>query len=42
MGRNLGEKILKIGGEITILVGNAKAKYIYSKFFQKYGKKYAN
>ena len=41
MERNLGEKMLKIGEEITILVGNPKTKYIYSKFFQKYGVKYA-
>ena len=38
---NLGERMLKIGGEITILDGNDKTKYIYSTFSQKYGKKYA-
>ena len=38
---NLGEKMFIIGGEITILDGNAKTKYIYSKFYQKYGKIYA-
>ena len=39
--RNLGEKMLKIGGGITIHDGNDKTKYIYSKFCEKYGKKYA-
>ena len=29
---NLDEKMHKIGGEITILDGNTKTKYIYSKF----------
>ena len=37
--RNLGEKILKIGGEITILDGNDKTNYTYSKFCQKYREK---
>ena len=32
-------KMIKIGGEISILDWNSKTKYIYSKFFQKYGKK---
>ena len=30
--------MLQIGGEITILDGNTKTKYIYNKFSQKYGK----
>ena len=38
--RNIGEKMLKIEAEITILGGKAKTKYTWSKC-KKYGKKYA-